>query len=79
MARNKYPDITNEKILDVSQRLFPTKGYDHTTIQDIVDKLGGLTRGAVYHHFKSKEEIMDSLMDKMFHEKNVSYSEKPKR
>lgn len=78
MARNKYPDITIEKILEVSQRLFPTKGYDHTTIQDIVDKLSGLTRGAVYHHFKSKEEIMDSLMDKMFHKKNVSYSEKPK-
>jgi len=70
MARNKYPEITVEKILDVSQRLFLTKGYDKTTIQDIVDELGGLTRGAIYHHFKSKEEIMDALTDKMFHEKN---------
>lgn len=70
MARNKYPEITVEKILEVSQRLFLTKGYDNTTIQDIVDELGGLTRGAIYHHFKSKEEIMDALTDKMFHEKN---------
>lgn len=70
MARNKYPEITVEKILEVSQRLFLTKGYDNTTIQDIVDELGGLTRGAIYHHFKSKEEIMDVLTDKMFHEKN---------
>lgn len=45
MARNKYPEITVEKILEVSQRLFLTKGYDNTTIQDIVDELGGLTRG----------------------------------
>lgn len=70
MARNKYPEITVEKILEVSRRLFLTKGYDNTTIQDIVDELGGLTRGAIYHHFKSKEEIMDALTDKMFHEKN---------
>lgn len=70
MARNKYPEITVEKILEVSQRLFLTKGYDNATIQDIVDELGGLTRGAIYHHFKSKEEIMDALTDKMFHEKN---------
>lgn len=70
MARNKYPEITVEKILEVSQRLFLTKGYDNTTIQDIVDELGGLTRGAIYHHFKSKEEIMDALTDKMFCENN---------
>ena len=70
MARNKYPEVTVEKILEVSQRLFLTKGYDNTTIQDIVDELGGLTRGAIYHHFKSKEEIMDALTNKMFREKN---------
>ena len=43
MARNKYPEVTVEKILEVSQRLFLTKGYDNTTIQDIVEELGGLT------------------------------------
>lgn len=70
MARNKYPEVTVEKILDVSQRLFLEKGYDNTTIQDIVDELGGLTKGAVYHHFKSKEEIMDAVGDRMFFENN---------
>ena len=49
MARNKYPELTVEKILEVSQRLFLEKGYEQTTIQDIVDNLGGLTKGAVYH------------------------------
>lgn len=70
MARNKYPEATVERILEVSQRLFLEKGYDNTTIQDIVDELGGLTKGAVYHHFKSKEEIMDAVSDRMFFQKN---------
>lgn len=70
MARNKYPEITEERILDAAQRLFLEKGYESTTIQDIVDELGGLTKGAVYHHFKSKEEIMDAVGDRMFLEHN---------
>ena len=70
MARNKYPEVTVERILDVSQRLFLEKGYENTTIQDIVNELGGLTKGAVYHHFKSKEEIMDAVGDRMFFSNN---------
>ena len=70
MARNKYPEITFEKILDVAQRLFLEIGYDNTTIQDIVNELGGLTKGAIYHHFKSKEEIIDALSEKLFFDNN---------
>lgn len=70
MARNKYPEVTVEKILEVSQHLFLEQGYDGTTIQDIVDHLDGLTKGAIYHHFKSKEEIMNALGDKMFFDNN---------
>ena len=62
MSRNKYPEITVENILEVSQRLFFEKGYDNTKIQDIADELG-MTKGAIYHHFKSKEEIMNNLKD----------------
>lgn len=70
MARNKYPEITVERILNAAQRLFLEKGYENTTIQDIVDALGDLTKGAIYHHFKSKEEILDAVSDKMFFENN---------
>ncbi|MBR0091311.1 MAG: TetR/AcrR family transcriptional regulator [Lachnospiraceae bacterium] len=70
MGRNKYPEITVERILDVSRRLFLEKGYDNTTIQDIVDELGGLTKGAIYHHFKSKEEILNALSNKLFLDNN---------
>lgn len=70
MARNKYPEITVEKILDAAEKLFLEKGYENTTIQDIVEELGGMTKGAVYHHFKSKEEIMDAVGDRMFFKDN---------
>ncbi len=70
MARNKYPEVTEERILEAAQRLFLEKGYDRTTIQDIVNELGGLTKGAVYHHFKSKEEILDKVGDQLFFQNN---------
>lgn len=70
LSRNKYPELTEEKILEVAQRLFLKNGYEHTTIQDIVNELGGLTKGAIYHHFKSKEEIICALSDKMFADSN---------
>ena len=70
MARNKHPEVTEERILEAAQRLFLEKGYENTTIQDIVNELGGLTKGAVYHHFKSKEEIMDAVGDRMFFRHN---------
>ena len=70
MSRNKYPEETVERILDTAQRLFLEKGYEQTTIQDIIDNLGGLTKGAIYHHFKSKEEIIDAVTDRMFFANN---------
>lgn len=63
MARNKYPEETVAKILDAALELFLTKGYEHTTIQDIIDHLGGLSKGAIYHHFKSKEDILTAVCD----------------
>ena len=70
MARNKHPEETERRILQVSRRLFLEKGYEHTTIQDIVDALGNLTKGAVYHHFSCKEDILNALGDQMFYEDN---------
>ena len=70
MPRNKYPEETVKKILDVSQKLFLKNGFEKTTILDIVDNLGGLTRGAFYHHFKSKEEVLEALLEKLFQTTN---------
>lgn len=64
MARNKYPEETIRLILDVAQGLFLKKGYEDTSIQDIINGLGGLSKGAVYHHFKSKEDIFYAMGDR---------------
>lgn len=70
MPRNKYPEETVQKILDAALHLFLEKGYEQTTILDIVENMGGMTRGAFYHHFKSKEEVLDALGDKLFFDNN---------
>ncbi len=44
-------------ILDTAGRLFLEKGYDSTSLQDIMNETG-LSKGAIYHHFSSKEEIL---------------------
>ena len=59
-SRNRNPEKTVEKILHVSRELFFEKGYDNTTMQDIIDQ--GLSKGAIYHHFKSKKEIFERIM-----------------
>lgn len=70
MARNKHPEETVNLILDVAFRQFMEKGYEHTSIQDIIDHLGGLSKGAIYHHFKSKEDILVAVSDRMTAESN---------
>ena len=62
MARNRDSHETRKKILEVSKDLFLEKGFDNTSIQDIIDELGGLTKGVIYHHFESKDEILQSIV-----------------
>ena len=64
MARNTHPEVTRTRILDAAQRLFMAQGYEHTSIQNIVDELGDLSKGAIYHHFKSKEAILEELINR---------------
>lgn len=70
MARNKHPEETVNLILETAARLFMEKGYEHTSIQDIINNLGGLSKGAIYHHFKSKEDILVAVTDRITAESN---------
>ncbi|MDF7666083.1 TetR/AcrR family transcriptional regulator [Bifidobacterium sp. ESL0745] len=63
MARNAHPEVTRHRILDAAQKLFAAKGYENTSIQDIINELGDLSKGAIYHHFKSKLDILDAISD----------------
>lgn len=64
MARNKYPEETVRRILETAARLFAEKGYDKTSLQDIIDETK-LSKGAIYHHFASKEEIFIKICDRI--------------
>lgn len=70
VARNKHPEETVNRILTTAFRLFMEKGYEHTSVQEIIDNLGGLSKGAIYHHFKSKEDILVAVSDRMTAESN---------
>ena len=72
MARNKHPEETVNRILDTAQRLFLEKGYEQTSIHDILAQLGGLSKGAIYHHFKSKEDILMAVTDRITADSNQS-------
>lgn len=63
MSREGTGEDSRRQILEVAAKLFFEKGYDNTTIQDIVKGLGGMTKGAVYHHFKSKQNIFEQVME----------------
>jgi TetR/AcrR family acrAB operon transcriptional repressor len=64
---------TKEKILDVSLNVVAQKGYSATNLTDIAKK-AGLTRGAIYHHFKNKSELFAGLADR-YHKKNLKILE----
>lgn len=51
---------TKERIFDVAVDLFAERGYDRVSIRDISAAVG-ITEGAVYKHYASKEEILDSI------------------
>jgi AcrR family transcriptional regulator len=61
MTRKNDSQQTINKIIEVSARLFAEKGYEQTTIQDIVNDLG-MSKGAIFHHFASKEEIVEAVI-----------------
>ncbi|SEK23700.1 TetR/AcrR family transcriptional regulator [Paenibacillus sp. OK003] len=65
MARNKHPEQTVQQILNVAAQLFTDKGFEKTSIQDIIVALG-MSKGAVYHHFRSKEEILEAVLEQQF-------------
>ncbi|WP_256759553.1 TetR/AcrR family transcriptional regulator [Cohnella sp. WQ 127256] len=59
----KEAEERRNEILDAADELFGQKGFDGTSTNDILVKVG-IARGTLYHHFKSKEDIMDALIER---------------
>jgi len=60
--RKEAQERRNE-ILDAADELFGQQGFDGTSTNDILQKVG-IARGTLYYHFKSKEDIMDALIER---------------
>jgi len=56
---------TRDQIRTLALALFAERGYDGTSLREIAERLG-ITKAAVYYHFKTKEEILASLVDDFF-------------
>ena len=59
----KHPDQRRAELLDCAQILFLAHGYDHTTVNDVIDR-AGVSKGAFYHYFTSKEALLEALAER---------------
>jgi TetR/AcrR family transcriptional regulator, transcriptional repressor for nem operon len=65
----RNPDLTKEKILVKSGILFNTQGYKSTSLSEITDATG-LTKGAIYRHFESKDKLEQ---ESLYHLSNILF------
>lgn len=56
----KHPDIRRQELLDIAARSFAERGYDSTTVDDVI-RQAGLSKGAFYYYFPSKEALLEGL------------------
>jgi len=63
--REDVSEERKEQILDAATEVFAQKGFDHARMDDIVEETG-LSKGALYWYFKSKDDIIFGIMDRMF-------------
>ena len=65
MTRVKRPpEERRAQFLDCAESLFLARGYEATTVNDIIDR-AGLSKGAFYHYFDSKEALLDALAERI--------------
>jgi AcrR family transcriptional regulator len=56
--------VRRDAFLDVAQRLIQTKGYESFSIQDVIAEVGA-SKGAFYHYFGSKGDLLESIVERM--------------
>jgi AcrR family transcriptional regulator len=63
----KKPEERKSEIIATARQLFQIKEYEMTTMQDVMDQLG-IAKGTIYHYFKSKEELLEAVVENMVEE-----------
>jgi AcrR family transcriptional regulator len=64
MARIRNFDHTRTLLIKTAAQLFSTQGYDRTSVESIIAK-AGVSKGAFYHHFSSKDEMLDAVTSQL--------------
>lgn len=62
MSKKYNPKQTRENIVSTAVQLFMEKGFEKTSMQDIANAIG-ISKGGIYHHFKSKKEIINTVRE----------------
>lgn len=63
---NGMDDSPRGRLLAAAAHLFRTKGFERTTVRDLAQAVG-IQSGSIFHHFKSKEEILRCVMEEVIH------------
>ena len=59
----KEPEVRKSEILDEAERLFTVKGFEETTVNDILEKTS-IAKGTFYYYFKSKEDALNEIINR---------------
>lgn len=60
----KKPEVRWQEIVSIARGLFLEKGYEKTTLQDVMNK-AKIAKGTVYHYFNSKEALLEAVVENM--------------
>ena len=60
----KNPEVRKAEIIDIAQKLFDQNGFQKTSVDQIV-KTAEVAKGTFYYYFKSKEDVLDCIMEKV--------------
>ena len=60
----KDPDVRRSELVSTAQQLFFTKGYENTSVSDIVSSVG-VAQGTFYYYFESKQSILELVVGEM--------------
>ena len=77
MARTLNPQshgVRRDAFLDATQRLTLTKGYEGFSVQDVIDEVGA-SKGAFYHYFGSKSDLLEAVVERMADAVQVTWDE----
>lgn len=66
------PDKTRNNLLEIASCLFQQKGYNGTSLTDIITK-ADVSKGALYHHFSNKQDLLYAIVDELFKEQSRAY------